>query len=96
MISSHGFSKFEIALWKADNLQKTPIKMQELQGHQSRVLHLGLSPDGINYSFKLLETILCSAAGDETLRFWRVGSDSHQEESPKKGSIANLKRIHPR
>jgi len=32
-------------------------------GHQSRVLHLSLSPDG--------QTVV-SAAADETLRFWRV------------------------
>jgi cell division cycle 20, cofactor of APC complex len=37
--------------------------MAELTGHQSRVLHLALSPDG---------STVCSAAGDETLRFWKT------------------------
>jgi WD40 repeat protein len=32
-------------------------------GHTSRVLHMAMSPDG---------NIICSAASDETLRFWRV------------------------
>jgi cell division cycle protein 20 (cofactor of APC complex) len=38
-------------------------KVGELTGHTSRVLHLALSPDG---------TTAVSAAGDETLRFWRL------------------------
>ena len=37
-------------------------KITELHGHNNRVLHTCLSPDG---------TTVCSA-GDETLRFWRV------------------------
>ncbi len=41
--------------------------------------------------------MLCSAAGDETLRFWRVGSDSHHyEDSPKKGLMASKKRLNLR
>ncbi len=35
----------------------------ELTGHTSRVLHMAMSPDG---------TTVVSAAGDETLRFWKV------------------------
>jgi cell division cycle protein 20 (cofactor of APC complex) len=38
-------------------------KITELKGHTNRVLHLSLSPDG---------TTIASAAGDETLRFWKV------------------------
>lgn len=38
-------------------------KVGEFNGHTSRVLHLAQSPDG---------TSVCSAAADETLRFWRV------------------------
>ena len=39
------------------------VKMAELTGHTSRVLHLAQSPDG--------ETVV-SGAADETLRFWKV------------------------
>ena len=38
------------------------VKVGEFNGHTSRVLHLSQSPDG---------TSVCSAAADETLRFWR-------------------------
>ena len=42
------------------------VKTAELSGHESRVLHMAMSPDG--------ETIV-SAAGDETLRFWKCFAD---------------------
>jgi hypothetical protein len=35
----------------------------ELTGHTSRVLHMAMSPDG---------STVVSAAGDETLRFWKI------------------------
>lgn len=38
-------------------------KLAELTGHSSRVLHMATSPDG---------STVVSAAGDETLRFWRI------------------------
>ncbi|KAK2076978.1 hypothetical protein QBZ16_005206 [Prototheca wickerhamii] len=56
--SSHGFSQNQISVYK----YPTMAKVAELTGHTSRVLHLAASPDG---------TTLCSAAADETLRFWR-------------------------
>ena len=37
-------------------------QVAEMSGHTSRVLHLAQSPDG---------TTVCSAAADETLRFWK-------------------------
>ena len=41
------------------------LKIKELRGHTSRVLHMATSPDG---------NMVCSAAasGDETLRFWSI------------------------
>ena len=39
------------------------VKVAELTGHTARVLHMAQSPDG---------TTVCSAAADETLRFWRI------------------------
>eukprot|EP00033_Pygsuia_biforma_P000303 GCRY01000371.1.p1 GENE.GCRY01000371.1~~GCRY01000371.1.p1 ORF type:complete len:472 (+),score=85.81 GCRY01000371.1:116-1531(+) len=59
LVSSHGFSQNQLCVWK----YPTMTKQAELTGHTSRVLHLALSPDG---------TTICSAAGDETLRFWKV------------------------
>ncbi len=39
------------------------VKTAELSGHESRVLHLAISPNG---------TTVASTAPDETLRFWKV------------------------
>ena len=37
--------------------------MASLEGHTSRVLHMAVSPEGDR---------MASAAGDETLRFWKL------------------------
>jgi cell division cycle protein 20 (cofactor of APC complex) len=59
LLSSHGYAENQLCLWK----YPTMTKMKELKGHTSRVLHLATSPDG---------SMVCSAAADETLRFWNV------------------------
>ncbi|CAG9462587.1 unnamed protein product [Pedinophyceae sp. YPF-701] len=59
ILSSHGYSRNELCLWK----YPTMSKVAELTGHSARVLHMAQSPDG---------TAVVSAAADETLRFWRV------------------------
>merc|ERR1712100_131879 len=59
LVSSHGYSHNQLILWKYPSM----VKMAELTGHTSRVLHLAQSPDG--------ETVV-SGAADETLRFWKV------------------------
>lgn len=47
------------------------VKTAELSGHESRVLHLAISPNG---------TTIASTAPDETLRFWKVFK-SNEESS---------------
>ncbi|MCO5577117.1 hypothetical protein L7F22_030940 [Adiantum nelumboides] len=59
LLSSHGFSQNQLCLWKYPSM----VKMAELRGHTSRVLHMAQSPDSYT---------VASAAGDETLRFWQV------------------------
>lgn len=59
LLSSHGFSQNQLTLWKYPSM----VKITELTGHTSRVLHLAQSPDGYT---------VASAAADETLRFWQV------------------------
>ncbi len=49
--------------------------MTELHGHTNRVLHMSLSPDG---------STVCSAASDETLRFWKVFETPNEDEGKKK------------
>jgi cell division cycle protein 20 (cofactor of APC complex) len=59
LLSAHGFSQNQLTVWKYPAMQQIAC----LTGHSSRVLHTALSPDG---------TTVCSAAADETLRFWKV------------------------
>jgi cell division cycle protein 20 (cofactor of APC complex) len=59
LLSSHGFSKNQLSVWKFPSM----AKIADLTGHQARVLHTAISADG---------TTVCSAAADETIRFWRV------------------------
>lgn len=58
LVSSHGFSKFDIKVWR----YPTMAQIGQLTGHTQRILHMALSPDG---------TTVCSAAADESLRFFR-------------------------
>ena len=50
------------------------VRVAELTGHTSRVLHMAQSPDG---------TTICSAAADETLRFWKILSGGDKEKKEK-------------
>jgi cell division cycle protein 20 (cofactor of APC complex) len=63
LLSSHRFSQNQLCLWK----YPTMTKVKELTGHTARVLHMAAGPDGAT---------VCSAAADETLRFWRVFGES--------------------
>lgn len=46
ILSSHGYSKNQLCLWKYPSL----VKVAELTGHQGRVLHMATSPDGSSVS----------------------------------------------
>ncbi|KAI8468545.1 MAG: activator and specificity subunit of anaphase promoting complex [Monoraphidium minutum] len=59
ILSSHGYSKNQLCLWKYPTLAKAG----ELTGHTARVLHMAQSPDGAS---------VVTAGADETLRFWRA------------------------
>ena len=65
IVSSHGYEKNELFVWKymPHKTEMPIVKTSELSGHESRVLHLALSPNG---------TTVASTAPDETLRFWKV------------------------
>ena len=63
LLSSHGFSENQLCLWKFPSM----TRVKQLNGHTARVLHMTVSPDG---------STVCSAAADETLRFWKVFESS--------------------
>ena len=70
LVSSHGYSHNQLILWKYPSM----VKVAELTGHTARVLHMAQSPDG---------KTICSAAADETLRFWNIlsGGDHGKKEA---------------
>jgi cell division cycle protein 20 (cofactor of APC complex) len=70
-----GFSQNQLCVWKYPSM--TPVTT--LTGHTSRVLHTAMSPDG---------STVCSAAADETLRFWRVWEPEQKKE--KGGSMGGF------
>ena len=83
LVSSHGYSHNQLILWKYPSM----VKVAELTGHTSRVLHMAQSPDG---------TTVVTAAADETLRFWRIlsgGEASKKERAAAKESILNSMSI---
>ena len=82
LVSSHGYSQNQLTIWKYPTMQK----VTELCGHTSRVLHLAMSPDG--------ETVV-SAAGDETLRFWKCFQPDPAMLASKKAKAKELSRKKP-
>ena len=81
ILSSHGYSENQLCLWKYPTMQK----IKELNGHSARVLHLAQAPDGVT---------VCSAAADETLRFWRVFSEQTKGKSAQaRGILNNMRSI---
>jgi len=83
LVSSHGYSHNQLILWKYPSM----VKVAELTGHTSRVLHMAQSPDG---------TTVVTAAADETLRFWKIlsgGEASKKERAAAKESILNTMSI---
>lgn len=73
LVSSHGFSQNQLTVWKYPSMVRTA----ELTGHTSRVLHMAISPDG---------STVASAAGDETIRFWKVFAPSDSTAAAASGS----------
>lgn len=70
-MSSHGFSKNQLCVWKYNAANAKLFKIKELTGHTNRVLHTAINPEG--------DTVV-SAAADETLRFWKIFSSSDNME----------------
>ena len=78
IISTHGYSKNSVCVWKTKGLQK----ICELKGHKRRVLYLSLAPDGKSF---------VTGAGDETMRFWDLGFKKNLGEN-ERGGFTNFNR----
>ncbi|KAI8092506.1 WD40-repeat-containing domain protein [Halteromyces radiatus] len=59
IVSTHGYPNNQLSVWSFPKLQK----LIDIPGHDSRILHSALSPDG---------QVLATAAADENLKFWRI------------------------
>jgi cell division cycle protein 20 (cofactor of APC complex) len=79
LLSSHGFSKNQLTLWKYPTMQK----VVEFTGHASRVLHMAQSPDGSS---------VMSASADETLKFWKLCDTKADEQAKKSASNPSSSR----
>jgi len=75
LVSSHGFSQNQLIVWKYPSM----TRLAELTGHTSRVLHMAMSPDGAT---------VVSAAGDETLRFWKIFDMAGNKSTAASGTAA--------
>lgn len=65
IVSAHGYSDNQLVIWKAPSLER----ITQLTGHTERILSMALSPD---------HSTVVSAAGDETLRFWKCFAGSEK------------------
>eukprot|EP01004_Peranema_trichophorum_P002283 NODE_1353_length_1998_cov_89.296000_g1145_i0.p1 GENE.NODE_1353_length_1998_cov_89.296000_g1145_i0~~NODE_1353_length_1998_cov_89.296000_g1145_i0.p1 ORF type:complete len:436 (-),score=66.09 NODE_1353_length_1998_cov_89.296000_g1145_i0:636-1943(-) len=79
LVTSHGFTDNQLSVWKYPSL----VRIADLKGHESRVLYTSLSPDG--------RTVV-SAAGDETIRFWRVFEYEPKKVPARKDEISSSLR----
>jgi len=59
IITGHGFQDNDLRVWKASDMRL----ITRFGGHESRVLHMALSPD---------QCTLVSLGADESLKFWKM------------------------
>ncbi|PQQ19224.1 cell division cycle 20.2 cofactor of APC complex [Prunus yedoensis var. nudiflora] len=82
LLSSHGFTQNQLTLWKYPSM----VRIAELTGHTSRVLHMAQSPNGCTVA----------SAGGETLKLWNVFGDPEEVKPaprPPKEPFAQVSRI---
>ena len=83
LVSAHGYSHNQLILWKYPSM----VKVAQLTGHTSRILHMAQSPDG--------QTVV-TASADETVRFWKIlsgGDASKRERAAAADSVLNSRAI---
>ncbi|KAI8918305.1 WD40-repeat-containing domain protein [Powellomyces hirtus] len=71
--TAHGFPNHHLSIWKYPSL----TKIGDLEGHENRVLHTAISPDG--------QTV-ATGASDENLKFWKIWEARKRTGKCAKGS----------
>ncbi|RHN76306.1 putative transcription factor WD40-like family [Medicago truncatula] len=79
LLSSHGFSQNQLTLWKYPSM----LKMADLNGHTSKVLHMAQSPDGCK---------VASAANDGTVKIWNIFGNPAAAPKTNNEPFANFNR----
>lgn len=87
LLSSHGHPHNQLTIWRCCSSPPSLSKVADLKGHEDRVLHLAMSPDGQS---------VVSAGADETLRFWKCfpkEQDKLKENSTTNSSSSGLSML---
>jgi len=79
ILSSHGFPDNNITIWKYPTLDR----ILNIQAHEDRVLFSAISPDGQS---------VATAAGDETLKFWRIWKKNKDNRDSASSSNSHLNK----
>lgn len=86
ILTSHGYPHHQLMLWDYPTMEHRFIAT----GHAKRVVYADISPDN---------TTVVTAAGDETVRFWKIFDDKPlksaklKKDTPKKRSLNNYFEI---
>lgn len=78
LVSSHGFADNQLIFWRYPSM----TKLAEISAHDSRILHMSISPD---------HSTIVTGAADENLKFWkafdRKDNVNLPSKSPKKSIL---------
>ena len=77
-ITSHGYAENKMCIYKYPNLQL----VGDVEGHESRILHTALSPDG---------TTVCSVAADEVIKFYNCWDKKQVQSRPLRKLKATIR-----
>ena len=77
IISSHGYEKNQLSIWKYSDMAKSC----DLLGHSNRILGMTMSPD---------EETVVSIGADETLRFWKCFAADQRAKKSKDANKAEM------
>lgn len=74
LISAHSHPDFQLTIWKYPSLRT----ICELKGHEHRILHMAMSPDG---------STVISLSADETIRIWKCFAPDERQANMKKSAM---------
>ncbi|WWC91561.1 uncharacterized protein L201_006507 [Kwoniella dendrophila CBS 6074] len=79
LIGTHGYPDNTITLWSYPSLEK----IWEVPAHDSRIICSSKSPDG---------TTICTGAGDENLKFWKIWEvkQSKKDKSHNEDDLSSI------